>query len=89
MIVTLKKISGGESMRTDSITGQLVGDRWPEEGEIVVILNSDPLNSENGENMRMFNTSRIKSISPSGVPRVITTETGSVYLMEEVNDPTE
>ena len=72
-------------MRTDSITGLLVGRRWPEEGEVVVILNADPLGRENGENMRQFNTSRVKSITPSGPQRTITTETGSVYSLEEVN----
>jgi hypothetical protein len=89
MQVKISKLSGGVDMRTSTIIGKmLVGgaknkqkDRMPEVGEYPVIINGCPLDKTKG-NARMFNTSPIKSYTDIESGRQITTESGSVYLIE-------
>lgn len=83
MNVKITKVSGGAAMRTDTIVGTLIGGVLPEIGEYPVVMNSTPLEDPEA-NARMFNTSPVVSYEDSDSGRQFTTESGSVYLIEEI-----
>ena len=70
-------------MRTNSIVGVLGSDELPEVGENAIVMNDKPLDNKNA-NVRAFSTSLIESYEDTDLGRKLTTETGSVYLIEEV-----
>ena len=88
MKVKIHKISGGASMRTDTIVGEIyiVGttplqSRLPEVGEQPVVFNAQPLDNPEA-NTRMFNTSKVSKHYDVDGGRQITTESGSIYFIE-------
>ena len=70
-------------MRTNSIVGVLGSDELPEVGENAIVMNGKPLDNKNA-NVRAFSTSLIESYEDTDLGRKLTTETGSVYRIEEV-----
>ena len=70
-------------MRTNTVIGVLSGGRLPEVGENAIVVNGKPLDNKNA-NVRAFSTSLIESYEDTDLGRKLTTETGSVYLIEEV-----
>lgn len=81
MKVRVKKLAGGENMRTSSMEGTLYGGRFPEIGEQAIVT-GDPLELNIGT--RVFNTSPVVSITGTETSRTIITESGSVYELEEI-----
>ena len=84
--VRITKVSGGASMRTKTMVGELVGGVLPGVGDYPVIVNALPLDDTSGENMRMFNTSILASYEDTDEGRLFTTESGSVYLIAIAGD---
>ena len=96
MQVKLHKILGGAGLRTETVTGTLliartnpVQSRLPEVGEQPIVYNDKPVGTKQGENGRMFNTSPIVKVYDVDGGRQITTESGSIYFLEPLDETEE